>query len=89
LSTVVDDGVDLIEVLGGAGADHAEVSSAKDEDCYAGDSRLRQGSSEMRFAQGANAASATIRLARRWGTRREQLRLMKSSPSLWNRLTTP
>jgi hypothetical protein len=55
LSAVVDDGVDLIEVLGGAGADHAEVSSAKDEDCYAGDSRLRQGSSEMRFARGANA----------------------------------
>jgi hypothetical protein len=47
--------VDLIEVLGGAGADHAEVSSAKDEDCYRRDSRLRQGRSEMRFARGANA----------------------------------
>lgn len=42
LGSVVDYGVDLIEVLGGAGADHVGVSSAKDEDCYGEDSRLLQ-----------------------------------------------
>ena len=47
LGSVVDDGVDLIEVLGGAAADHAEISSAKDEDCYTEDSRLRPGIREM------------------------------------------